>query len=46
MPKVSRIKKRVRKMRRVKTVDDFVEDQIERYNEIVKENGKDIRYIG
>ncbi len=46
MSKLPRIKKRIRKIRRVKTVDDFIEAQIEKYNEIVEENGKDIRYIG
>lgn len=46
MQKVSRVKKRVRKVKRVKDVEDFVESQIEKYNQIVEENGKDIRYIG
>lgn len=46
MSRASRIKKKVRKIRRFRDVDDLVEDQIEKYNEIVRENGKDIRYIG
>jgi hypothetical protein len=40
------MKKRVKRVRRVKTIDDFIEDQISRYVRIHKRHEKEINYIG
>lgn len=40
------MKKKVKKMRRVLTVDEFIEAQLSRYIKIHKEHEKEISYIG
>lgn len=40
------MKKKVRKIRRVKSVDEFINDQISRYIRIHKQHEKEINYIG
>lgn len=40
------MKKKVRKLRRVRNVEDFIEDQVSRYNKINREHEKEINYIG
>lgn len=46
MKNASKIKKKVKKMKRVMTVDDFIENQLSRYIKIHKRHEKEINYIG
>jgi len=46
MEKGNRAKKKIKKMRRVLTVDEFIEAQLSRYIKIHKEHEKEISYIG
>jgi hypothetical protein len=39
-------KKRIRKVKRVMSVDDFIENQLSRYIKIHKRHEKEINYIG
>jgi len=41
-----KVKKKVKKVKRVMTVDDFIEDQLSRYIKIHKRHEKEINYIG
>jgi hypothetical protein len=40
------MKKRMRRIKRMRTVDDFIQDQISRYIRIHKKHEKEINYIG
>lgn len=46
MDKGSKMKKKAKKMRRILTVDEFIEAQLSRYIKIHKEHEKEINYIG
>ena len=39
-------KKKVRKSKREKNLEDFVQEQLEKYVELHKEHEKDLDYIG
>lgn len=40
------MKKKVRKLRRMRNVEDFIDAQVSRYNKINREHEKEINYIG
>lgn len=42
----SKAKKKVRRVRRVMSVDDFIENQLSRYIKIHKRHEREINYIG
>lgn len=46
MGKAVKMKKKVKKFRRVLTVDEFIEAQLSKYIKIHKEHEKEINYIG
>jgi len=44
--RADRVKKKTRKIRRVMSVDEFIENQLSRYIKIHKRHEKEINYIG
>jgi hypothetical protein len=46
MEKAPKMKKRMKKIRRIMTVDEFIENQLSRYIKIHKQHEKEISYIG
>lgn len=46
MQKGLRTRKKSKRMRRLMTVDEFIEHQLSRYIKIHKEHEKEINYIG
>lgn len=46
MERPRKMRKKPKKTRREKTVEDFMEEQLERYMQLHKEHEKDLSYIG
>ncbi len=46
MERTVKMRKKIKKMRRLRDIDDFIDEQISRYNKINREHEKEITYIG